>query len=582
MAGRIPDQFIDDLMQRVDIVDVVGARVPLKKAGKEYKACCPFHNEKTPSFTVSQEKQFYHCFGCGAHGTAISFLMSFEHLDFREAVEELAGRVGLEVPEEAGTGGASPALAGLVEVLGDADRFFRQQLRTHPAARHAVEYLKGRGLTGETARDFGLGFAPPERDALLVALGTSSARRTALLEAGLVARRGEQSYDRFRDRIMFPIHDHRGRIVGFGGRAMGNAEPKYLNSPETPVFHKGRELYGLYRARDAIRKAGRALVVEGYMDVVMLGQYGVDWAVATLGTATTRPHLERVFRYAPSVVFCFDGDNAGRRAAWRALEAALEVMHDGRQASFLFLPEGEDPDSLVRQEGGTAFAARVDRAVPLPDFLFDSLVQKVDMTREDGRAALAEHARPLLARLPEGVFKVLMLQRLADLTRTDPSALSTLVAKPDRPRARRSTAGRPQRPTLVQQTIEMLLAEPGLAQQAIQANLEGLRDPDAGLLRDLVGLLAGGQDWTTGAVLEHFRDTDHEAVLESLAVRRHNIERSDLITVFSECLGRLEAGAIRDRIEELVELDQAGKLGPDGKSRLRSLHQQLRQLQGRG
>jgi len=583
MAGRIPDQFIDELMQRVDIVDVIDARVPLKKAGKEYKACCPFHNEKTPSFTVSQDKQFYHCFGCGAHGTAISFLMTYEHLDFREAVEELAGRAGLQVPEEAGQAGGGPALTALVEVLGEADRFFRGSLRSHPAARPAVDYLKGRGLSGETARDFGLGFAPPERDALLTALGTSSARRKALLEAGLVTSRGEQFYDRFRDRITFPIHDHRGRIVGFGGRALGGGEPKYLNSPETPVFHKGRELYGLYRARDAIRKAGRALVVEGYMDVVMLGQYGVDWAVATLGTATTRPHLERVFRYAPAVVFCFDGDNAGRRAAWRALETVLEVLQDGRQASFLFLPEGEDPDSLVRKEGGAAFAARVDQAVPLSDFLFNSLILKVDMTRLDGRAALAERARPLLARLPEGVLKGLMLQRLGELTRTDPAALSTLVSKPPRSaRPRTPAVRRPGRPSLVQQTVEMLLTDPALAQQAVQVDLGGLQDPDAGLLAELVDLLAGGTDWTQGAILEHFRGHAHEALLESLALRRHKMERADLVTEFSGALRRLESRAVADRIDRLVEKDQAGGLDPDDKSRLRALQQQLRQLQGRG
>ena len=421
MAGRIPKQFIDDLITRVDIVELIDERVPLKKAGKDYKANCPFHEEKTPSFTVSADKQFYHCFGCGVHGTAIGFLMEYDHMSFPEAVEELARRAGVEIPRATYSAAAPEAPVGpdLLELMRDAARLYRSQLREHPQAPIAIDYLKGRGITGEIAKEFELGFAPDGWDNLLKVLGgdeegsparsaSSSSHkysRESLVTAGLAIKKdGGGYYDRFRARIMFPIHDHRGRIVGFGGRVLDKGEPKYLNSPETPLFHKGRELYGLYHAREPIKRENRVLVVEGYMDVVALAQYGIDFAVATLGTATTRDHLERLFRHAPEVIFCFDGDRAGREAAWRALETTLPVLRDGRQASFLFLPEGEDPDTLVRKEGAEAFRARLRTAKPLPDFLFETLVRQVDLTRLDGRARLVELARPHLSKgCPGGV-----------------------------------------------------------------------------------------------------------------------------------------------------------------------------------
>ncbi|MDJ0740543.1 MAG: DNA primase, partial [Gammaproteobacteria bacterium] len=397
MPGAIPQHFIDDLLARADIVEIIGRRVPLKKAGREFHACCPFHSEKTPSFTVSPAKQFYHCFGCGAHGSALGFLMEYDRLSFPEAVEELASSMGLEVPREAAFD-QGPDHRPLYELLELAAQHYEQQLRQHADAARAVDYLRQRGLSGEIAARFRLGFAPPGWDNLLQALGGDDERVARLRDAGLITEQDHKRYDRLRDRIIFPIRDGRGRVVGFGGRLLGDGKPKYLNSPETPVFHKGRELYGLYEARQADGHPARLLVVEGYMDVVALAQFGIGNAVATLGTATTSDHLEKLYRATPEVVFCFDGDRAGRDAAWKALQTALPLMRDGRQARFLFLPDGEDPDSLVRQIGAAAFTERVGGAQPLSEYLFEKLSAQVDMQTLDGRARLGELTQPLLER----------------------------------------------------------------------------------------------------------------------------------------------------------------------------------------
>jgi len=368
MAGRIPQSFIDEVLNRTDIVEVIDTRVPLKKAGREFKACCPFHTEKTPSFTVSQVKQFYHCFGCGEHGTAITFLMDYEHMEFVEAIEELARRAGLEVPRETGTTHSqTPSTLLHYALLERVADYYQEQLRTHPQAGRAVEYLKQRGLTGEVAARFNIGFAPPGWENIAAALDADGTIHKQLLELGLTIERdtGGSAYDRFRDRIQFPIRDRRGRTIGFGGRVLDDSTPKYLNSPESPVFHKGQELYGLFEARKAVRKLERILVVEGYMDVVALAQFGINYAVATLGTATTHEHLERLFRTVPEVVFCFDGDRAGREAAWRALENTLPVLRDGREARFLFLPDEEDPGhSLLLQKSIKETPAGIAATVP--------------------------------------------------------------------------------------------------------------------------------------------------------------------------------------------------------------------------
>ncbi|KMM87235.1 DNA primase [Pseudomonas lundensis] len=433
MAGLIPQSFIDDLLNRTDIVDVVSSRVQMKKAGKNYTACCPFHKEKTPSFSVSPDKQFYYCFGCGAGGNALGFIMDHDNLDFPQAVEELAKAAGMEIPrEESGRSHKprQPTDSPLYPLLTAAADFYRQALKSHPARRAAVDYLKGRGLTGEIARDFGLGFAPPGWDNLYKHLSSDTLQQKAMIDAGLLVENAEtgKRYDRFRDRVMFPIRDSRGRIIAFGGRVLGDDKPKYLNSPETPVFHKGQELYGLFEARKFNRSLDEIIVVEGYMDVIALAQQGLRNAVATLGTATSEDHMKRLFRVVPSVLFCFDGDQAGRNAAWRALEATLPCLQDGRRARFLFLPEGEDPDTLVRSEGTDAFKARINQhAQPLADYFFQQLTEETDPRSLEGRAHMATLAAPLIDKVPGANLRNLMRQRLSEITGLNSEAVSQLA-----------------------------------------------------------------------------------------------------------------------------------------------------------
>ncbi len=581
MPGRIPQAFIDELLTRADIVDIIDARVPLTKAGKDYKARCPFHDEKTPSFTVSADKQFYHCFGCGAHGSAIGFIMAYDHLNFREAVEELAGRAGLPLPEAASEAEA-PREAGeeLREMLSQAARFYRQQLRAHAQAERAIAYLKGRGVSGEIAKRFGLGFAPEGWDHLLSALARDEDSRNALLRAGLVVKKANGGYyDRFRNRVMFPIHDGRGRIVGFGGRVLDDGEPKYLNSPETPLFHKGREMYGLHLAREAIRRERRVLVVEGYMDVVALAQYGIEFAVATLGTATTRDHLHTLFRFTPDVIFCFDGDRAGRTAAWRALENALPVMQDGRQLSFLFLPEGEDPDSLVRKDGREGLLARLSDARPLPEFFFDTLQKEVDLNRLDGRARLAELARPLLSKMPHGVLRQMMLDRLGEISRMNADKLSAWIGETSTARPSKAAASGPaptrKPPSLVRTAIALLLHHPTLAQEESPGTeeLAALDMPGVTLLSALLVLLRNQPGLTTGAIIERYRDSEYGPVLEKLAVWTHPAvqQQVDVKAEWTGVVEQLRRAVHAQRTDELLHKERVQGLGPAEKAELTRL-----------
>jgi DNA primase len=566
VAGRIPRQFIDDLLSRVDIVDVVDEYVPLKKGGKDHKACCPFHNEKSPSFTVSADKQFYHCFGCGAHGSAISFLMEYAHMDFVEAVEDLASRAGLEIPREASGDERSESLQPVYDILAKANAYLQQQLRQHPDAPRAVDYLRKRGLSGEVAAAFGLGFAPPGWDNMLNAIGRSDADRAIMLRAGLLVDKGGGGfYDRFRERITFPILDRRGRAVGFGARVLGDDTPKYLNSPETAVYHKGRELYGLYQARKAAGRPERLIVVEGYMDVVALAQHGIGNAVATLGTAATEAHLEKLFRASEDVVFCFDGDEAGRRAAWRALETALPAMHDGRQAFFMFLPDGQDPDSMVRAQGAAAFSAAAAGADSLGTFLFDHLTNGVDLGTIDGRARLAALSRPLLAKLPPGSFRELSEKRLAELTglATENSATlrsgrgNTTVSRPPNPPIKYKR----QSPSLVRKVISWLLHYPSLGTGImITDHLRSLELPGVPLLLELIETLEGNPNLTTGALLERFRDHESGRHLAKLAAEEIASLGEGLEQEFRDSLEKLQRLAEDQRFAELARKGRQGQL----------------------
>jgi DNA primase len=583
MAGKIPSSFIDSLMARVDIVDVVDRRVPLVKKGKEFQACCPFHEEKTPSFTVSPSKQFYHCFGCGAHGTAIGFLMDYANLGFVEAVEELAEGVGLEVPREKVAGyhahpKESPGqLLGVVE---EASGWFQQQLRTHPEAKKAIAYLKGRGLDGRTCAIFGVGFAPDSWDGLLNALGTNDARKQQLLKAGLITRRdhgdsksSREFYDRFRGRIIFPIEDHRGRVVAFGGRVLGEGEPKYLNSPETSLFHKGAELYGLHRARRAIGAENRSIVVEGYMDVISLAQFGVENAVATLGTATSRTHLQRLFRLAPEIVFCFDGDRAGRDAAWKAMQVALPEMQDGRQLGVLFLPDGEDPDTIVRTEGGEAFQNRVKDAIPLDRFLFDTLMTQVDMGRMDGKARLVSMAKPLINQMPAGALQQMMLDRLSSLTGLSGERMGKPHDEKTAPHQRLKSqpleAGQLSPMALA---ISLLLQNPQLGSHIENAELtQELHIEGAQYLQQMLQLILQDESINTARLLEHFRDSGVHNYLEKLASYPTSIHSEALHRHFNDTLAKLLAQQDEHRRLHLLEKSRGQGLEGEEKQELLAL-----------
>lgn len=513
MSGRIPESFIEELLNRTDIVELIEKRVELKRAGSEFQARCPFHEEKTPSFTVSPTKQFYHCFGCGAHGSAIGFLMQYEGLEFVDTIEELAKMAGLEVPREAGSRDHKPR-TGLYELMEKASLFFQARLKQNPSA---IEYLKSRGLSGEICRDFGVGYAPDSWDALQEHLKSDDQDLKLMHRAGLLSQGKGKAYDKFRDRIMFPIHDRRGRVIAFGGRAMADDGPKYLNSPETELFHKGRELYGLYLARQRVGRLDTIIVVEGYTDVVALAQYGFRNTVATLGTATTPNHAELLFRAAETVIYCFDGDKAGRKAAWRALEATLPKLREGVQARFLFLPDGEDPDTLVRSQGQEAFQALLDDAQPLSDYLFDHFTSQVDMESLDGRAKLVQLAMPALENLPDGVFKNMMMERLETLARY---RLNPQVSGKPQVSASTRTRARPaQSRTPLRLALAYLVQNPGLAALVgTMDELEGCDLQGVEIFLRLVDFCLERPNMTTAQLMELLREDPAVEHLGKLAI----------------------------------------------------------------
>ena len=577
MSGLIPQDFIDDLVARADIVEVIGRRVQLKKAGREFKACCPFHDEKTPSFTVSPTKGFYHCFGCGAHGTALGFLMDFDHMSFVEAVESLANSMGVEVARNESDRPAR-RYDELFELMSRVERFWQQGLRENPAA---VDYVKQRGIDGSTAKRFGLGYAADAWSKVLDKFGTSPEAIDRLLAAGLVIRKDNGShYDRFRDRIVFPIRDVRGRCIGFGGRTMGDGEPKYLNSPETVLFHKGRELYGLYEARQALRQIDRFVVVEGYMDVVALARHGIDFSVATLGTATTEEHLNRLFRLTENIDFCFDGDRAGQQAAWRALETALPHIREGRQVRFVFLPEGHDPDSYVNELGADAFIRALENGVALSDYLIAELASQVDLDTVDGRARLAELAKPLIARIPQGVYRELLIESLAQRVGLTAGKLERVLGRPQptdpghpgRRRPQRSRAAAAGKPSVVRRAITLLLNHPQAAADLDVEKLAGMNRPGIDLLRDLIETAQQEPNITTAGLLERWRHEEQGRHLGKLAaVELPGDEDFDPAAELADCLSRLALAGRRERIDFLIEKQRVKPLDETEIAELRQL-----------
>lgn len=585
--GLIPQSFIDELIARTDIVDVISTRVPLKKAGHEYRACCPFHTEKTPSFWVSPEKQFYHCFGCGAHGTVMRFLMEYDRMPFPEAVEELAGRLGLEVPRAGGAGASRRTEDPLYELMGKVASFYSESLKAQP---RALEYLARRGLDPPTIEQFGIGYAPSAWNEVLRRFGGSEQGRQELLQLGLIIERdrkegggkGEHHYDRFRDRIMFPIRDARGRVIAFGGRILEQGEPKYLNSPETALFHKGRELYALYETRRSRAKLQRLLVVEGYMDAVRLHQFGIPYAVATLGTATTPEHLRRVFRLVNEVVFAFDGDKAGRNAAWRALQQALPEAREGRQIQFLFLPDGHDPDTLVAAEGRERFEERIQKqALSLTDYLVQQLADQADLSRTDGQAKFAQAARPLFAKVPGGVYRDLLLNRLASEVRLKPERLEELWNVDRAPPSKESAA--PVRPglpargrTMLGQAIGALLHYPAIAEEISldeRAALAACTLPGIQHLLKLLDDLRERPVDIPAQVVERWVDKPalYERLQTMLAdetiITNPGIARSEL----KAALVKLEDQTRDERQKQLEDKDRTSRLAPEERDELLQL-----------
>lgn len=563
MAGRIPRQFIDDLLARADIVELVDSRVPLKKAGKNYQACCPFHNEKSPSFTVSHDKQFYHCFGCGEHGNAISFLMEFDRLDFVDAVEELASHCGVEVVREENN--ASPAEQQRqqkiyqqkqddYELMSQISQFYQQQLKVAVDKKTAVDYLKGRGLSGEVVKRFGIGYISDAWDGMIKVFSANGQANQQLVDLGM-AIQGDKNrpYDRFRGRIMFPISDKRGRVIGFGGRVLGDEKPKYLNSPETRIYHKGQELYGLFEAKQANKNLERLVVVEGYMDVVALAQHGVSYAVASLGTATTSEQLQTMFRTVKEVICCYDGDRAGRDAAWRAMENALPLIRDGFSLKFVFVPDGEDPDSLIRKKGQQAFEKILAEAMPLSQFLFDKFLEDNPVKTSEEKVTLIDKLQPYIVKLPDSMLKNTIVEEMASHFGVSSEKrlleLQKINATSIQKVARKNTKITP-----VRLAIALLLEHPHIVKELSDISvLEPLNIPGVDLLIQLLRLCKQSPEIKTPQLLEYFRDTAQGKQLAKLMCWQHHVEADAAADVFLDSIEKLLNDFVEQRTEILLQ-----------------------------
>ena len=583
MSGRIPRSFIDDLLVRVDIVDVIDSLVPLKKSGSNFVARCPFHNEKTPSFSVNRNKQFFYCFGCGASGNVIGFLMDYNHLDFVEAVEDLARFVGVEVPREESTFQSVKEqkrdLSDLYEVLQQAAIFYAAQLRENPEGKKAIDYFKSRGISGSVARDFLLGYAPD-------GWGTLAGHfdQKLLLDTGLLVNKdGGRSYDRFRGRVMFPIRDKRGRVVGFGGRVLDDSLPKYLNSPETPVFEKGREVFGLYELLEKNTKPEKILIVEGYMDAIALAQFGIHYVVATLGTATSKTHIDLLFRFTSELVFCFDGDKAGRQAAWRAVDAALPSLRDGRQIRIMLLPQGSDPDSLLREEGAEKFSEKIEASVALSDYFFGQLTKEISLVDLEGQVKLANKARPFLLKLPGGEFRNKMFARLDELAKMSSNSEQGFVQPSTLNTKRKGNGGvnRHQKITPAQAAIALLLQNPDLVRVMDKKNIDwtSLELPGVELFLEIVQRIQRNPKVNQPALVEGFRGMSEHRYVEKLAQRE--ILAPDIEAEFSGALDRLIEQAVYHKVEDLISREKSEGLDKKERERLNELQMELSQLKSK-
>jgi len=585
MAGLIPREFIDQLLARCDIIDVINARVPLKKHGKEYQACCPFHNEKTPSFTVSPNKQFYHCFGCGVNGSAVNFLMEYEHLDFVEAIESLAATLGMDVPREEGKQ-RSPQqqqrTKSLIDLMQEASGYFQQQLKNNTVA---IEYLKNRGLSGEIAQAYGVGYSLKSWDAVINHL-SSRYRPEQIIDAGLaISKDNGGSYDRYRDRIMFPIRNRKGQVIGFGGRVMSPEDsPKYINSPETSLFHKSNELYGLYEARQATRKLERIVVVEGYMDVISLAQFDITYAVATLGTATTTQHIEILYRTVPEIIFCFDGDRAGKDAAWKALANALPILKDDKEIRFMFLPDGEDPDTLVRRIGKEAYEASFSEATSLSAYFIEALSHQFNISTNEGKARFLTKALELLKDVPDTLLKDQLIQDIAALTSIEKAIVLKRLAGDDKPlssgRNTRANYDRSVKHTPITYACILLINKPSLVElvkDPEQIAFSGL--PGTDLLAILVEYLEESPHINAVTLLDRCRNCELEGELLRLMKWQPNFESDEILALeFKDCLIGIEKQSREQHIERLLHKDKTDGLSPQEQGDYRFLRDQQQSI----
>jgi len=555
MAGMIPRPFIDDLLVRVDIVDLIDSHLPLKKSGNSFVARCPFHTEKTPSFAVTRTKQLFHCFGCGAGGNAISFLMDFSHLSFVEAVEDLASFAGIEVPRESGNPSFKKSTASnSFQVLEQAASFYVEQLRSNPEASNAVDYLKNRGLSGEIAQEFHIGFAPNSWDSL-----SKKFKIQELIEAGLaIAKDTGGAYDRFRGRVVFPIRDRRGRVIGFGGRVLDDSLPKYLNSPETDVFHKGKEVYGLYELLSHNAKPARILVVEGYMDVIALAQFGINYSVAALGTATSKEHLELLFRFSSEIVLCFDGDKAGQEASWRAVSAAFPSLRDGRQIKIMQLPLGIDPDNLIREKGLSYFEQKINESQALSDYFFERLSQGLNLSDLEGRASLINKAKTYLEKLPNGVFQELMQNKLKALSKVD-----TLNIFHNKTAANKQTNEQvDNKLSPIRLIISLLLQNPELIEELESKNVNWalINFPGVDLLKKIVEIITSNPNISLPCLLEHFRGQEEEKYIKIMMNHEFFISGTEIKEEFSGAIDRLISQGNENRLDQLIAKERESGL----------------------